>query len=68
MLKPLNGCKEAKKMTEKEKIQQLLDTHKALFEVTDMDVAQSMKGVYFFRHTGRKTLDIILLGIKPFGL
>ena len=35
-------------MDEKQKINQLLEEHKALFEVTDMDVAQSMKGEWFF--------------------
>ena len=31
-----------------EKIKKLLEEHKALFEVTDMDVAQSMKGDWIF--------------------
>lgn len=35
-------------MQEKEKIEKLLDEHKALFEVTDMDVAQSLKGQWYF--------------------
>ena len=35
-------------MNENEKIKMLLEEHKALFEVTDMDVAESMKGQWFF--------------------
>lgn len=35
-------------MNENEKIKKLLEEHKALFEVTDMDVAESMKGQWFF--------------------
>ena len=33
---------------ETKKIEKLLEEHKALFEVTDMDVAQSMKGDWIF--------------------
>ena len=35
-------------MTEKEKIVNLIETHKAILEATDMDVAESMKGQWFF--------------------
>lgn len=35
-------------MTEKEKIYKLLEEYKALFDVTDMDVAESQKGQWFF--------------------
>lgn len=38
-------------MTEKQKIKKILTEYKALFEVTDMDVAESMKGQWYFsRH------------------
>lgn len=33
---------------EKEKIMKLITEYKALFEVTDMDVAESQKGQWFF--------------------
>lgn len=35
-------------MTEKEKIKKLLKEHKSLLKVTNMDVAESMKGQWFF--------------------
>lgn len=35
-------------MQEKEKIKKLITEHRALFDVTDMDVAESMKGQWFF--------------------
>lgn len=35
-------------MQEKKKIEKLLKEHKALFKITDMDVAQSLKGQWFF--------------------
>ena len=35
-------------MNENEKIKKLLEEHKALLEVTDMDVAESVKGQWFF--------------------
>lgn len=35
-------------MSENQKIKKLLEEYKALFEVTDMDVAESMKGQWFF--------------------
>ena len=35
-------------MQEKEKIVKLIEEHKALFEITDMDVAESMKGQWLF--------------------
>ena len=35
-------------MNEKEKIKKILEEYKELFEVTDMDVAESMKGQWFF--------------------
>ncbi len=35
-------------MKEKEKIQKILEEYKGLFEVTDMDVAESIKGQWFF--------------------
>lgn len=35
-------------MHEKEKIEKLIETHKALFDATDMDVAMSMKGKWYF--------------------
>lgn len=35
-------------MKEKEKIQKILEEYKELFEVTDMDVAESIKGQWFF--------------------
>ncbi len=35
-------------MTEKEIINKLIEEHKALFEATDMDVAMSMKGRWYF--------------------
>ena len=35
-------------MSENEKIKKLIEEHKALFEVTNMDVAETMKGQWFF--------------------
>lgn len=35
-------------MNEKEKIKKILEEYKELFEVTDMDVAESIKGQWFF--------------------
>lgn len=35
-------------MSEYEKIKKLITEHKALFDVTDMDVAESIKGQWFF--------------------
>lgn len=35
-------------MTEKQKIKKLLTKFKSLFEITDMDVAESMKGHWYF--------------------
>ena len=35
-------------MQEKEKIVKLIEEHKALFEITDMDVAESLKGQWLF--------------------
>ena len=35
-------------MQEREKINKLLEEYKALFEMTDMDVAESLKGQWFF--------------------
>jgi len=35
-------------MTEKQKIKKLISKFKPLFEVTDMDVAESIKGEWFF--------------------
>ena len=35
-------------MDESKKIKKLLEEYKALIEVTDMDVAESMKGQWFF--------------------
>lgn len=35
-------------MQENEKIRKLITEHKALFEVTDMDVAESLKGQWLF--------------------
>lgn len=35
-------------MPEKEKIKKIIEEHKALFEVTDMDVAESLKEQWFF--------------------
>lgn len=35
-------------MNEREKIKKLLEEYKALFDVTDMDVAESQKGQWFF--------------------
>ena len=35
-------------MNENEKIKKLVEEYKGLFEVTDMDVAESMKGQWFF--------------------
>lgn len=35
-------------MSEKEKIKKILAEHKAIFEVTDMDVAESVKGKWLF--------------------
>ena len=35
-------------MSEKEKIKRILEEYKELFEVTDMDVAESIKGQWFF--------------------
>lgn len=35
-------------MSENEKIKKLLEEYKALFEVTDMDVAESVKGKWYF--------------------
>lgn len=35
-------------MSEKEKIKKLVEEYKAIFEVTDMDVAESIKGQWFF--------------------
>ena len=35
-------------MTEREKILKLIEQHKAIFEVTDMDVAESVKGQWYF--------------------
>ena len=35
-------------MDENQKIKQLLEKHKALFELTDMDIAQSLKGEWFY--------------------
>ena len=35
-------------MTENEKIKKLLKEHKAIFDVTDMDVAESQKGRWLF--------------------
>lgn len=35
-------------MNENEKIKKLLKEYKALFDVTDMDVAESQKGQWFF--------------------
>lgn len=35
-------------MQEKEKIEKLVEEHKALFEITNMDVAESLKGQWLF--------------------
>ena len=35
-------------MSERQKIQKLLEEHKALFEATNMDVTESVKGHWFF--------------------
>lgn len=35
-------------MTEREKIKKLMEKHKAIFDVTDMDVAESQKGRWIF--------------------
>ena len=35
-------------MKEKEKIKNLIKNHKAILKATDMDVAESMKGQWFF--------------------
>lgn len=35
-------------ISENEKIKKILDKHKNLFDATDMDVAQSMKGQWYF--------------------
>ena len=35
-------------MNEKQKIQSILENYKGLFEVTDMDVAESVKGCWYF--------------------
>ena len=35
-------------MNEKEKIKKILEEYQSLFEVTDMDVAESMKGQWLF--------------------
>ena len=35
-------------MTEKQKIKKILKEFRAIFKVTDMDVAESMKGEWFF--------------------
>ena len=35
-------------MNENEKIKKILEDHKALFEATNMDVAESMKGQWYF--------------------
>lgn len=35
-------------MTEKEKIKKLIEEHKAILDATDMDVAESLKGEWFF--------------------
>lgn len=35
-------------MTENEKIKKILEEYKALFEITDMDVAESIKGQWYF--------------------
>jgi len=35
-------------MNEYDKIKKLLEEHRELFEVTDMDVAQSLKGQWYF--------------------
>ena len=40
--------KKGETMQEKEKIVKLIEEHKALFEITDMDVAESMKGQWLF--------------------
>lgn len=42
-------------MTENEKIKKLIEEHKALFEATDMDVAESMKGQWFFSRYNEET-------------
>ena len=40
--------KEKSKMTEREKILKLVEEHKAIFEVTDMDVVETRKGNWLF--------------------
>ena len=35
-------------MNEKQKIEKILEDYKALFEVTDFDVAESLKGQWYF--------------------
>jgi len=35
-------------MNERNKIKKILEEYRGIFEVTDMDVAESMKGQWFF--------------------
>lgn len=41
-------------MKESDKIKKILKEHKKLFEMTDMDVAESMKGQWFFSRYNKK--------------
>lgn len=52
-------------MTERQKIKKLIKEYKGIFKVTDMDVAESIKGEWFFsRHDREYDIYDVLIRFK----